>query len=108
MKEFHFTLDAVLTLRQRQEQKAMEQYAQALLVRQQALERLALVEHQLDGGYQELRAQLAKGCEATLISQAQDYHRSLTKRRDDCAAAVGVAERRVNAALQAMLSTRQQ
>ena len=31
MKPFHFTLEAVRTLRQRQEQDAMEQYAQALL-----------------------------------------------------------------------------
>jgi flagellar export protein FliJ len=108
MKGFHFTLEAVLTLRQRQEQKAMELYAQALLGRHQALEKLAAVQRDLETGFRELREQMARGCTASHVSQAQDYHRSLAKRRDECALNLATAERRVNAALQAMLSARQQ
>jgi len=47
MKSFRFTLEAVRTLRQRQEQAAMEQYAQALLARQQAVAKLEALQHEL-------------------------------------------------------------
>jgi flagellar export protein FliJ len=108
MKAFHFTLEAVRTLRQRQEQKAMELYAQALLARRQALERLDAAQNRLDAAFQELRGQLAAGCAASEAAQAHEYHRSLAKRRDECTLALGAAERRVNSALQAMLAARQQ
>jgi flagellar export protein FliJ len=108
MKPFHFTLEAVRTLRRRQEQNAMETYARTLLTRQQTLDRLDAIKRELNNGWQELRAQLAKGCTASQAAQAHDYHRSLAKRRDEAIMALGVAERRVNAALQSMLAARQQ
>ena len=37
-------------------------------------------------------------------AQAQNFHVSLEKHRDDCVAALGLAERRVQAAFQAMLA----
>jgi flagellar export protein FliJ len=108
MKAFHFTLEAVRTLRQRQEQATMEQYAQALLVRQQALDRLAAAQNELTVCAENLRAKLIAGCTASDAAQANEYHRSLARRRDECGAQLGLAERRVNAALQAMLGARQQ
>lgn len=108
MKPFHFTLEAVRTLRQRQEQNAMEQYAQTLLTRQQTLDRLDAIQRELNEGWQELRGQLARGCTASQAAQAHDYHRALAKRRDEAIVALGLAERRVNAALQKMLTARQQ
>jgi flagellar export protein FliJ len=108
MKSFRFTLEAVRTLRQRQEQVAMEQYAQALAFRQQAYDRLETVQQELNAGFRDLRARLAKGCAASEAAQAGDYHKSLARRRDEFTLALGTAERRVNAALQTMLATRQQ
>ncbi|HUD49571.1 MAG TPA: flagellar export protein FliJ [Candidatus Baltobacteraceae bacterium] len=108
MKPFRFTLEAVRTLRQRHEQNAMELFAQALLARQQTLDRLEAIRRELTEGWQELRGQLAKGCTASQAAHAHDYHRTLAKRRDETIVALGVAERRVNAALQAMLAARQQ
>ncbi len=108
MKPFHFTLEAVRTLRQRQEQNAMEQYAQALLARQQAIEKLNAIQRELHASWQELRGRLAGGCAAFHLSQAHDYQRALGKRRDESMATLGVTERRVNAAMQAMLAARQQ
>lgn len=86
----------------------MEQYAQALLNRQLAAERLNLIQGELDACWKELRGQMAQGCAASTIIQAHDYHRVVTRRRDEAIAAMGVAERRVNAAMQAMLTARQQ
>jgi flagellar export protein FliJ len=108
MKAFHFTLEAVRTLRQRQEQTAMEQYAQALLARQQMLDKLNAVQLELTASADALRAKLTAGCTASEAAQATEYHRALGKRRDECQAQLGLAERRVNAALQAMLGARQQ
>jgi flagellar export protein FliJ len=106
MKPFHFTLESVRTLRQRQEQEAMEHYARTLLARRLAVERLEAVQQQLSAGWQELRQLLARGCEAASAARMNEYHRSLEKRRDDCVMALGVAERRVNASFQAMLAAR--
>ncbi len=106
MKSFHFTLESVRTLRQRHEQEAMDQYARMLLARRLAMDRLEAVQKQLSAGWQELRQLLARGCEAASVTRIQDYHRSLEKRRDEFVAALGVAERRVNAAFQSMLAAR--
>ena len=108
MKPFHFTLEAVRVVRQRQEQDAMESYARTLLVRRQAVERLESVQQQINAGWQELRELLARGCAAGEATRAQSCHRVLEKRRDEYAAALGLAERRVNAAFNAMLAARHQ
>ena len=108
MKAFRFTLEAVRTLRQRQEQEALESYARALLARQQAMELLADMDHRVGRDYAQMRQLLAGRCTAAQAAQAQNFHSALEKKRDDCLAALGQAERRVNAASQAMLATRQQ
>jgi flagellar FliJ protein len=108
MKAFRFTLEAVRTLRQRQEQEALETYARALLARQQALDLLADMDHRIGRDYAQMRQLLAGRCTAAQAAQAQNFHSSLEKKRDDCVTALGQAERRVNAASQAMLAARQQ
>jgi len=108
MKPFQFTLEAVRVLRQRQEQKALEVYAQALLARQQAMDRLTAVQHELDATMQGFNVRMKAGCTASEAAQASDYQCILVKRRDECALALGAAERRVNAALQGMLAARRQ
>jgi len=108
MKSFRFTLEAVRTLRQRQEQTTLELYAQALLARQQAIAKLENAQRELNASTQELRERLAAGCTAAQAAQAHEYQRSLVRRRDECTAALGATERRVNAAMQAMIAARRQ
>jgi flagellar export protein FliJ len=108
MKTFHFTLEAVRILRQRQEHEALEQYARALLARQQVLGLLQDMDARIDRDCSRLRQCLDSGCTAGQAAQAQSFHRSLQKRRDDCLTALGLAERRVNVASKAMLFARQQ
>jgi len=107
MKVFRFSLEAVRTLRQRKEQEAMEQYSRALLARQQVLDLLEAIEERISRNFARMRELLAGGCSAGQAAQAQSYHRSLEKHRDDCVAALGLAERRVQAAFKAMLAARQ-
>ena len=86
----------------------MEGYAQALLARKQALDRLDGIQRELEKGWHELRARLVSGCTASDAARAHVYLRSLEKRRDESALNLEVAERRVNAAMQSMLLARQQ
>jgi flagellar export protein FliJ len=108
MKSFRFTLEAVRTVRQRQENEALERYARALLARQQAVDALENIHQRITEDFARMRSLLAGGCAAAQAAQAQNYHRSLEKTRDDGVAALGQAERRVQAACQAMLAARQQ
>jgi flagellar export protein FliJ len=108
MKAFRFTLEAVRTLRQRQEQEALEDYARALLARQQVLDLLTDMDQRIGRDFVQMRKLLAGRCTAAQAAQAQNFHASLEKKRDDCVTALGKAERRVNAASRAMLAARQQ
>lgn len=108
MKKFRFTLEAVRTVRQRNENEAQEQYARALLGRQQAMAAVEAAEEEIRLDRLRLHKLLDKGCTAAQAEQAQRFHRSLEGRRQEVQALLGQAERRVNATLQAMIAARQQ
>jgi flagellar FliJ protein len=108
MKRFRFTLEAVRTVRQQQEQKAMEGYAASLMARQQALRQLEEAERELDNDYHDLRLRMEKGCDAATASHAISRQRELVKKRDAYTDALSVAERRLNISHQKMLEARQQ
>jgi flagellar export protein FliJ len=108
MKAFRFTLEAVRTVRQRQENDALENYARALLTRQQAMDLLEAIHQRIGDDFAQMRRLLAGGCTAAQAAQAQNYHCSLEIMRKDGLAALEQAERRVKAACQAMLTARQQ
>jgi len=108
MKAFRFTLEAVRTLRQRQEHQALEEYIRALLARQQALSSLEAIDQIIGRDFAQMRKLLSGGCTAAQAAQAQNYHFYLEQKRDQGAAALGEAERQVNEASKAMLAARQQ
>jgi flagellar export protein FliJ len=107
MKAFRFTLQAVQTVRHRQEQQAMETYVHALLVRQKALEQLESVHGEIRRNQEEMNRLLSAPCAATPLAQVSQYERALEGRQAEQALAVALAERRVQNALQAMLAARQ-
>lgn len=106
MKAFRFTLEAVETVRQRQEQQAMETYVHVLLVRQQALERVEAARERIRLNQQEMNRLLGGGCTASELAHAGVYERALEKQHTDLVVALSQEERRVQAALQAMLAAR--
>ncbi len=108
MKAFHFSLEAVRTLRQRQENEALEQYSRALMVRQQAIDALDSARDRIQAHWAETRQRLSSQCSASQLSQLQDHGRVLERRQQECVAALRAAERGVNAASQLMLLARQQ
>jgi flagellar export protein FliJ len=107
MKAFRFTLEAVQTLRLRQEQQAIEIYVHALLARQQAADRLETARERIRRNQQEISRLLAAACAAAPLAQAGYYECALEKQELELAAAMALAERRVQASLKVMLSARQ-
>jgi flagellar export protein FliJ len=107
MKAFRFTLEAVQVLRHRQEQQAMEHYVHALLFRQQVLDRLETARERIRLNQQEINRLLAAACAAAQLAQASHYARVLERQQADQVTALALAERRVQAAFQSMLSARQ-
>ena len=90
MKAFRFTLEAVQTLRHRQEQQAMELYVRALLARQQALDRLEIMRERIRRNQQEMSRLLSAGCAGRASRPKSSlYERSLEKQQADRAACAG-------------------
>jgi len=108
MKAFQFTLEAVRTLRVRQENDAIEQYGRALMVQQQALDALEVARERIQTHWADMRRQISRRCTALQAAQMQDHYRVLECRQQECVAALRAAERGVNAASQTMLLARQQ
>lgn len=106
MKRFHFSLQALLTLRQRAEQKALEKYASALLARQRALERADAVRHEQNEWWARRRQELAKGCSAGSLDQWCASNHNLNEQRKAAENGVAQAEVSTNQALQSMLLAR--
>ena len=108
MKSFRFSLQAVLTLRQRQERFALEAYAAALLARHQAVARVKAVEQELAAAWSDLRRRQETGCPAAEMAQAMAFSQVLSRRRDEAVTALMAAERGVNLSLQNLLEARRQ
>ena len=108
MKSFRFSLQAVLTLRQRQERFALEAHAAALLARHQAMSRVKAVELELSAAWTELRRRQDAGCSASEMKQVSEFSQTLSRRRDEATAALASTERGVNVSLKNLLEARRQ
>ena len=86
----------------------MQEYAEALLQRKLAMEKLAAIVREIAAAWTELRAEMAEGCAAARILRMQAYCTSLEVRRSDANVVLQAAERAVNQAMQRMLAARQQ
>ena len=108
MKPFHFSLQAVRTLRRRHEQVALERFTAAVQNREKAVNRLRSVTQQLHAGWRELKARLPNGGTALQIAQIQAYCDSVTARKKECEVYVNAAHRAVDDAWQDLLAAKQQ
>ena len=106
MKPFRFTLQAVKTLRQRQEQKAMEQYARDLHAQRLAVDQLSHVQGELENAWCDWNSAMAEGCSAAVLAQTQSFFQTVEVRRQRSLDQVRECERHVQGALEGMLRTR--
>jgi len=107
MKRFRFTLQAVLTVRDRQEQAAREQYAQAVARQHDARDRLRVAEREVAAAADRQREQTQAGAVAAELRAAVAYVRAAEERRQQCAGELAAADQRVRRELEAWLAARQ-
>ncbi|HTH47185.1 MAG TPA: flagellar export protein FliJ [Candidatus Limnocylindria bacterium] len=107
MKPFRYKLQAVQMLRERREHEAAEQYALALALRAQALQRLGDVEHELSLARFEIQELVTAGCPAHQVSRRQQFCVVIQDRRTQCASDLQSAERTVQQRFTALLNARQ-
>lgn len=108
MKRFIFRLQAVLTLRQRSEQEALEAYAHAMRQHQAATEVLKQCEMELSDARRQWLHDMADGCPAIHAAQVLAYCHSIEERRTEFQSALDRSAAELSLASQRMLSTRQQ
>lgn len=108
MKRFNFKLQAVLTLRQRAEQAAMEKYSRALARRKAAATSLENVEMDLSEARRQWLNALADGCPAAQGAQMLEYCHYLEEYKRKVEQSLQLAEVELNQASQKMLFARQQ
>ncbi|HXI54156.1 MAG TPA: flagellar FliJ family protein [Candidatus Saccharimonadales bacterium] len=108
MKRFAFKLQAVLTLRQRTEQLALERYACAIQNRQAAADQLAATMLELSEARRIWLNAMADGCPAVRAAQMLAFTHSVEERRTQHEQAVHAADLELNQASQQMMLARQQ
>lgn len=108
MKRFHFKLQAVLTLRQRAEQAALEKYARAIEHRQVCAARLAEEEMELSEARRQWLNALADGVPAARAAQMLGFCHLLEERKRQCEQTLNLADVELNRSSQGMLHARQQ
>lgn len=108
MKRFRFTLQALLVVRQREENAALERYAATLAAQRRAAEALESAEGTLATAAAHLRARLGGGLVAAELAQQQNHLRTLEWLRSRADTAHVAAGQAVEPALRDMLQARRQ
>jgi len=108
MKRFEFKLQAVLTLRQRAEQVALEKYSRSIQHRQVAAEWLAETEMELCEARRHWLNALADGCPAVRAAQMLGFCHLLEERKIQREQTLHLADVDVSLSSQKMLLARQQ
>jgi flagellar export protein FliJ len=107
MKRFVFKLQAVLTLRQRAEQIALQRYARAIRQREAAAEQLTAVAAELSDARRHWLNAMADGCPAAQAAHAFSFCQSLENVRREREQGLHLADLELNKASQEMLHARQ-
>lgn len=107
MKKFRFSLQAVLTVRQRQEQTALESFSRAVAARQQAVERLNESQRACREAWELSRVRTAAGAPAIHLAQLHDYCQNMEEFQKECVRAVAAAQVVVDQKWEKLVAARQ-
>jgi flagellar export protein FliJ len=75
-----FTLQALLTLREQQEQKALQEYGRALTAQERAVSNLQSVREHLEDARKQFQHRMIEGCRANELWQLQTWCDSIERR----------------------------
>jgi flagellar export protein FliJ len=107
MNRFRFSLEAVRTLRLRNEQEALQHYASALRGRQSALAALNDAQRDCEAAWELRRERTREGAPAAHLAQVQDYCVAMEAYKKQCEDALAAAMRVVEQKLEKLHKDRQ-
>lgn len=107
MKTFKSSLQALRTLRERQEQEALHAYGQALQVQEKARSKLDAVQVELMECWLELNHRVEDGAEALELNRIETHTQAVDRRRRACEHALTVARNQARLAFTRLLAARQ-
>jgi flagellar export protein FliJ len=107
MKRFRFSLQSLQTLRQQQEQKALECYGQAVRYRESAARALSQAESRQARARTEWCVQATHGCAAAQMNHWQRYTEELERQSQACRISLVKAEQETTRLHKAFLAARQ-
>jgi flagellar protein FliJ len=108
MKRFRFTLQALQTVRQRQEQVALEQYSVAMQARLQAEAAFLAARSERDFAWEQHRKRLELGATAAQLAQLQAYCQAAELRCQESEVRLRAAEDEVHQKWQQFAEARKQ
>lgn len=107
MRPFTFSLQAVRTMRQRQEQLALAAFGDAVRARQAAVDEQQRAERRLAAAFDQLTARQREGAPLYHLNQLRGHNQVLEQRLADCRAGCARAQDAANAAWDALQDIRQ-
>jgi flagellar export protein FliJ len=107
MKRFQFTLQALRTLRERQEQLALRTYGNALQVWEQARAKVAALQQDLEAAWGEIQQRARGNCAALELDRMRAYCQSVEQRRQPLDHAAKVAQSKASQTFTKFLAARQ-
>jgi flagellar export protein FliJ len=107
MKTFHFSLQALRILRERQEQIVLQDYGRALQLWEQARDKVDAILQQIQIACLEAQQKLIEGCSGSDLMQLQSYCQSLEQRRRQGEQAARVARHQASLAFTRLIAARQ-
>jgi flagellar export protein FliJ len=106
MKAFKFTLQALLTLREQQEQKALQEYGRMLNAQERAVSDLESAREQLEEAREKFQNRLLAGCCANELWQLQTWCDSIERRVVEIGHIAQAARNNARIAFSRLLSAR--
>ena len=107
MKKFQFSLQALQTLRERQEQQALQEYSNALTAWERARDHVEAVHKELAAAWAERQRSALASCSAGELDRSHAYCQSLERRKQAAEHAMKVARNRASQVFTKLLAARQ-
>src|SRR6476646_4307102 len=92
MKNFKFTLQALLTLREREEQTALHDYGRSLRHLEEVRRKLEQAQEELAEAYAKMEQGVLSGGPAVQLAQLQAFCAAVKKKHGECEYTVRVAQ----------------
>ena len=107
MRRFHFTLQALHTLREREEQSALQEYSQALRAWEEARLKVAALQQELETTWGQRRQRLLGPCPAAELARLQAWCQTVEQQKQASEHAAKEARNKASQAHAKLVEARQ-